>query len=222
MGKLWMFMGTGVLVALTLWLSAALLPACGANRTVFSTWIDWCPVNKHQQNEERLAALTTSNRNLQLRIDAYERELALKQCLPAEAPPQSDRIDWNAWSGKQIGLLEGCWDLESRFTTTNRQTGEPSRYQTWKMCFDARGVGREEMRADSGSVCSGPVQGSFDASGSLAIEEPGNLTCSDGGFIYRLKSTCSLNDDGTASCVVTQPEIGSSTTVEFRRAARGN
>ena len=78
------------------------------------------------------------------------------------------------------------------------------------------------MRAENGGTCSGSVRGSFNADGSLSIEEPGNLQCSDGEFIYRLSSRCQLKGDGTAACVVTQPEVGKSATINFRRAVREN
>lgn len=218
------------MTALALWSAASLLPACGASGRIAGTWSNWCPVNKRQALEGRLAALTASNSDLERVILQRERELALLQCepeVPPVTPPASSvpepppQIDSEAWDDRRIDLLDGCWELESRFVTTNRQTGEESRYSEWTMCFDASGLGHEEMRADNGNSCSGPVEGRFDDAGNLVIEEPGNLPCSDGGFIYRLRSTCRLQDDGTASCVVRQPELGGSTTVDFRRSTRG-
>lgn len=232
MGTVFLFMrvlgtvlGAGLLVALTVTLAALLLPACGLLRSIAPTWIDWCPVNTAAEAELQLAALGSRQADLRARIAEHERALALRQCdvqVPkvAETPIPED-IDREAWASRDIGLLEGCWELESRFSTRNQQTGVTSQYGVWEMCFDANGLGREEMRSDSGSVCSGPVQGSFDSAGRLQIIEPADLPCSDGGFIFRLESQCELNDDGTARCVVSQPEPGGSTTVEFRRAARG-
>ena len=213
-----------MLVCIAIGAAAALLPACGARNSIARTWVDWCPANKIQAAENKIATISEANRSLERRILQRERELALLRCDP-EAPVQTAKpkeIDRQDWNSRRIGLLEGCWELDSRFATTNRQTGVQSRYTRWTMCFDARGVGREEMRADNGNSCSGPVTGSFDAGGDLVIEEPGNLQCSDGGFIYRLRNQCRLNENGTASCVVSQPEVGSSTTVEFRRSAEGN
>ncbi|MEM6310359.1 MAG: hypothetical protein AAF754_09935 [Pseudomonadota bacterium] len=231
MRAIFAFVGSVVLVGVVTWAAASLIPACGANNRIASTWVDWCPVNKAQEKDDRLTALTQSNRDLADRIFQTERELALMQCVP-EPPQQSaqltpppiapPRIDEEDWNDQDIGLLDGCWDLDSRFVTTNRQTGAQTRYNRWTMCFDGNGNGRETMQADNGNNCSGPVRGAFDGAGKLVIEEPGNLQCSDGGYIYRLRSSCTLNPNGTASCVVTQPEVGSSTTVEFRRSARGN
>lgn len=224
------FFGTALLVAIVAWSAAALVPACGAGDRVAATWFDWCPVNKAEQTEAQLAVLEGQNKILLDRILQRERELALIQCQPEEPQqaalpepaPLPEKIDRGDWEGRRIGLLEGCWELDSSFVTTNRTTGVETTYNQWIMCFDANGVGREEMRAANGNSCEGPVTGAFDGSGALIIEEPGDLACSDGGYIYRLSSSCELNEAGTANCVVTQPEVGSSATVEFRRSTRGN
>lgn len=220
MRGLFTYGGGALVVGLVLWAASALLPACGVGSRVAGTWADWCPVDSSGIAEQQIAALADQNRALEQLILQRERELAAKQC---EIPKQSaQRIDRQDWDSGRIGLLEGCWDLDSRFVTNNRSTGEQSRYTVWTMCFDASGQGREEMRADNGNSCSGTVQGSFGADGALRIEEPGNLQCSDGGFVYRLSSRCTLKEDGNASCVVSQPEVGGRTTVEFRRSAREN
>lgn len=221
--------GSAFLIAIVAWSAAALVPACGAGNRIAGTWFDWCPVNKAKQTETQLATLEGQNRVLLNQILQRERELALIQCepapqqaaLPAPAPPP-EKIDRQDWESGRIGLLDGCWELDSEFVTTNTTTGAETKYDQWIMCFDESGAGREEMRASNGNSCQGPVTGSFDGSGALIIEEPGDLTCSDGGFIYRLRSSCELNDGGTANCVVTQPEVGSSAIVEFRRSTRGN
>lgn len=222
--------GSALLIAIVAWSAAALVPACGAADRVAGTWFDWCPVNKAKQTETQLAALENQNKDLLDRILQRERELALIQCEP-KAPqqaalpkplPQPKEIDRDDWENRRIDVLEGCWELDSEFVTTNTTTGAETKYNQWTMCFDRNGNGREEMRAANGNSCEGPVTGAFDASGALVIEEPGDLACSDGGFIYRLSSSCKLNDGGTANCVVTQPEVGGSAIIEFRRSTRGN
>lgn len=226
--------GAGMLIALILWAAATVLPACGGGGRIAWTWSEWCPVNSNLNADNEIDALTDANRLLERSILQRERELAQLQCtpkvvaqapLPAPVPPQQtlpEEIDPQDWNSRRIGLLEGCWELESKFVTTNRETGERSLYQEWSMCFDRNGSGREEMRANNGNTCRGPIEGRFDPNGALVIEEPENLQCSDGGFIYRLRSQCRLNKNGTANCVVTQPEGGGTTTVEFRRSAREN
>lgn len=217
------------MVAVVAWSAAALVPACGAADRVANTWFDWCPVNKSQESERRLAVLEGQNKLLLDRVLQRERELALIQCQPEvpqqaalpEPLPQPDKIDRQDWESRRIDLLEGCWELDSEFVTTNTTTGEETKYNQWVMCFDENGNGREEMRAANGNSCEGPVTGVFDGNGALLIEEPGDLACSDGGYIYRLSSSCELNESGTANCVVTQPEVGGSALIEFRRSTRG-
>ena len=221
--------GSGLIVAFVAWSAVALVPACGVGGRIAGTWIDWCPFNKVAEAEDWLAALHNQNRALTDSILRRERELALLNCAPesqqqvpsTELTPQPEAIDHEDWEDRRIGLLEGCWELDSLFSTTD-QTGAETRYSQWTMCFSADGAGSEEMLADNGASCSGFVRGFFDGDGSLIIEELDDLHCSDGGYIYRLISNCKLNELGTANCVVTQPEIGSSGNVEFRRSARGN
>ena len=220
------FVGAGAIVAIITTLGVLLLPACGVHGSIASTWIGWCPVNVELQSEERMAAIWNSNHQLRLLILERERALAAMQCHPENPSavefPSPAPIDRNDWNARDISLLEGCWNLDSHFSTRNRQTGVESVYDTWRMCFNSRGAGTEEMRSGTGSTCTGNIQATFDADGSLEIQEPVDLQCSDGSYIFRLVSRCTLNDDGTANCVVSQPETGSATTVKFRRAARGN
>lgn len=220
--------GAVLLVVISVTLGALLLPSCGVLNSVAGTWIDWCPENTRNENETRLAAISERNSQLLESILEKEREIALLQCLREpevaevpELPRQTEpEIDRDGWMNREIASLEGCWNLESKFSTTDRRTGLTSRYTSWRMCFDANGVGREEMRAENGSTCSGPVQGRFGADGALEIEQPSNLQCSDGGFIYRLSSRCELDAGSGARCLITQPELGRSTNVEFGRALR--
>ena len=220
-------LGSGLLIGLVAVVSGLLLPACGLLSSISPSWADWCPENTRAAAEDRLPELLVVQASLEREIAARERELALLQCAAeADPPPPSAEpevadnagIDEEEWNARDVSLLEGCWDLDSVFQTTNRQTGVQSRYSVWRMCFDADGSGQEEMRAENGSTCSGRVIGAFDASGALIIDQPANTQCSDGGYIYRKQSRCTLNQQGAANCVVQQPEVGGRAVVEFRRA----
>lgn len=209
--------------------AALALPACGAQRTVWPSWLEWCPVNQAQVAEARLAELSTQTRTLQAMIETRERALALRQCAPRQValpppppPAPTAPLERDAWEARDLAVLEGCWTLESSFTTTNTTTGVQSRYTDWEMCFDRSGNGTEEMRADTGTTCAGTLTSQFDDTGQLRIIQPGNLQCSDGAYIFRMESACTLNPNGTASCAVRQPESGASATIEFRRAGSNN
>lgn len=210
--------------------AALALPACGAQRTVWATWLEWCPVNQAAETEAQLAAITARTQDLQARIEARERELALRQCVPQQvarlAPPPAPQtpapIERDAWENRDLAVLEGCWSLDSSFTTTDRRTGRESRYTEWEICFDRAGNGREEMRADTGTACAGTVTSQFDSAGRLQIVQPANLQCTDGAFLFRMESACTLNPNGTASCAVRQPESGGSATIAFRRSGSNN
>lgn len=212
--------GTAFLVAITAVLGALLLPSCGVLKTIVPTWDDWCPVSAQKSVDTRLAVLSDRTSELERLIASRERRLALLQCSrkpPVVAKFKPPEINREAWTARDLAALEGCWNLDSKFSTTDRQTGVSTRYATWRMCFDGAGNGREEMLAENGGTCSGTVRGKFNTNGTLSLDQPGNLQCSDGGFIYRLSSTCQLKGDGTADCSVTQPEPGRSTTINFRR-----
>lgn len=214
--------GTVALLGVVLAAARLLLPACGISTGGITGWLFHCPDPVVVARKERIESLAFANRALLARVASAERRLALRQCTMQERATPPPVIDTDAWEERDIGLLEGCWALDSRFSTRDRETGQQTRYTTWEMCFDDAGNGTEEMRADNGNICRGPVRGTFDGAGRLFIEEPDDLQCSDGGFIYRLQSRCTLRADGTASCAVTQPEPGSSTTVDFRRATGSN
>lgn len=121
-----------------------------------------------------------------------------------------------------ISVLEGCWELDSEYRTTEIETGRETLYNRWSLCFDAQGQGVERMRSTGGDTCVGPVQGRFSES-RLYIIEPANLPCSNGFEIFRRELDCSLDPMGRANCSVSQPDRGNNTsTARLRRAARGN
>jgi len=173
--------------------------------------------------------LDGQNADLTRTVAALERELAAMQCtadlpdppapvLALPDPPPPAPIDPEAWARRDLGVLDGCWQLDSTYATRNVRTGEVTTYDEWRMCFDAAGAGLAEMRGTNGVTCEGAVQGAFAADGQLAVTEAGNLRCSDGSFIYRRDLVCALSADGGAGCAVTQAEVGSASTVRLRRA----
>lgn len=206
------------------------LQACAVALPFGLQWRGFCHSPAAPAAEAELATLMERNGRLRQDIALAERELGLAQCeivrpplvfpLPADLPrAESEEIDAEAWQSGDVSLLEGCWALNSNYQVTNVQTGIVSTFNEWTMCFDAQGSGNQTMTATNGTTCSGAVNGSFVASGRLAIAEPGNLACSDNTFIYQRDLACALSSDGLASCEVVQPELNRRSTVQLRRAA---
>jgi hypothetical protein len=217
------FAGTA---ATSAWL---LLPACATALPGLGR----CPDPAEAEARARVAALDARNADLTREVAVLERALAARQCtadwpdpppvvaLPAPQPaplPAPPPIDPDAWARRDLGLLDGCWQLDSTYATRNVRTGEVTTYTEWRMCFDALGAGTAEMLGSNGVTCAGPVRGAFAADGQLAVTEEANLGCSDDSFIYRRDLTCALSGDGGAACAVTQAEVGSASTVRLRRA----
>jgi hypothetical protein len=215
---------------------AALLPACGLIAPL-SGRIGVCAEPEADATRQRLSALADRHAELSGQVAALERRVGGLRCerevaAPAIAPPAEPQItppaepaiDAEAWNDEDISLLEGCWMLDSSFQTTDVVSGAITDYTSWRMCFDRGGSGEEELRSDSGATCAGKVTASFDGSGTLVIEEPGNLRCGDGAQIYRMISRCALKDDGTARCEIKQPELNPNRggSASFRRAPRSD
>ncbi len=214
------FLGLVLVVAAVAASAYLLLPACGVN--IGGARGFFCPAPEAAAAERRLDALRAENATLMASVAALEGELAGRQCTVAQpAPAAPPEIDGEAWAEGDVGLLEGCWRLDSAYSTRDEVTGVVTRYTDWRLCFDGEGLGNEIMRATDGTTCEGAVGARFDGE-RLVIEEGGNLTCSNGTFIYKRVATCELGTDGAAQCGVAQPDVGSSDTVRLMRAEREN
>lgn len=178
--------------------------------------LGWCSNETARAARVQTAALEADRDTLEQRIFDLERELAAKQCV-AVAPDPTWPLDPERWANGDLGLLRGCWDLDSSYRTRNLDTGEIVTYPEWQMCFDAKGKGTQTMRGSDGSVCEGEVVAAFGTDG-LSIDEGGDLPCSDGGAIHRRDIACAIATGGRATCATPQPETGGEMTVGFQRA----
>lgn len=178
----------------------------------------------------RLDELRRARETLLADIRIAERRLAQMRCeaeIPpppapepaAEPAPTAPEIDTDAWRGRDLGMLDGCWELDSDYRVRNSQTGKVTEYREWSMCFDAAGRGRTAMRASDGTTCQGTVSGRFDGGGRLVLEEPDDPECSDRTAILRRIITCSLTPDGAAACDSHQPSADLTAPVRLRRSA---
>lgn len=206
-------------------------------------WPEMCRSEADIAVAERLDVLRARYLELQHEILLAENALGKIQCEavhappppaeqqpePAPVPPPADvtapgpevpQIDEQRWRSGDIGLLDGCWELDSDYRTQNVRTGRITHFNEWTMCFSGgAGAGRETMTATDGTTCSGPVSGRFDQDNRLVVREPRNLECSDNSFIYRRIVTCELAENGVANCVTAQPERNTRSEVRLRRRA---
>ncbi len=224
-----------------------LLQACGLRLPFVANAVSICDDGRAQALDARLAMLEENRSALQREIARYERDLADTQCqaaLPAPVPDRADvlpppapepepapppqaelpsdpeGLDRNSFENRDIAVLEGCWDLDSNYSTQNIRTGRITDYTRWHMCFDDSGRGTQTMQGTDGSTCQGPVEGRFDDEGRLVIDDGAPLPCSSGSQIFRRVTTCLLDDTGRADCLSEQPfdTRGGSSDVGLRRA----
>ncbi len=233
MPKVVTLLGAVALVVIVVVLGVLLLPSCGlvagAQRSIPSTWLSWCPKDAGQQTKKELAEISKSNQNLYRIIFERERELAAMQCeteptatvAQATSSPQISPQDWVAGN---IGSLQGCWSLDSPYRAVNENTGTIIHYNVWNMCFDGQGKGTSETSSSShGIKCTGNANASFEANGSLVIQEQSNVDCNDNSFIYRRVIRCTRMNEGNAECISSQwGHRDSEASVSFRRAKREN
>jgi len=136
---------------------------------------------------------------------------------PAEPPSEPPSLDAERWDEQDISILEGCWQLDSNYSTINVQTGVRRSVTDWQLCLDSNGTGEQTMVYEDGTACRGPAQGSFDPSGQLILTDTARIQCDDGAFVYERVTTCERAADGTASCVAVQPGRDTRSAIRLRR-----
>ena len=134
-----------------------------------------------------------------------------------EPPSEPASLDAERWEEQDISILEGCWQLDSNYSTVNVQTGARRSVTDWQLCLDSNGTGEQTMVYEDGTACRGPAQGSFDPSGQLILTDTARIECEDGAFVYERVTTCERAADGTASCVAVQPGRDTRSAIRLRR-----
>jgi hypothetical protein len=212
-----------VLLACAFWL---LLNACGLRLPGGAPLLTFCSAPAEATGPDpALAAEIARQRQLEGEIERLELALLrVPECappLPAPvpepvAPPEPEAIPEDAWQERDISFLEGCWELDTDYQVQHAQTGEISRAESWQVCFDAAGAGRQTLVFDDGTQCTGPMLGSFAEQGRLQLQDDGNLRCDNDTYIYERLLTCERADPATAQCDSFQPETGGRDDVVFR------
>lgn len=203
-----------ILVALSAYL---LLLACAVPLPL-QTGLSRCHTPQKTALQTALHNSTETRTALHRRIFELERELAQLQCEPEPRDPNAP-LNEQGWQQRDLGMFQGCWELDSSYRTRDVDTGVIRNYQSWQMCFDLEGRGQQVMRATDGMECRGEVRIRFQEAG-IELVEPGNLDCADGGYIHQRQISCVPADNGEATCFTKQPETGGEAEVGFRRAVQ--
>jgi hypothetical protein len=149
------------------------------------------------------------------------------QAQPAPPPPP---LPADRWASKDLGVLQGCWNLGREAPTIVASSGFAGRREecvtkVGRICFDAHGRGEREqtiscLRAGT-MTCRAPVTGQFAADGTFRTSQP-DVTCRGGSeatWVGRTL-TCQRVDGANASCQDGgRPDMGfPAQAQEFRRA----
>ncbi len=217
--------------------AALLLRSCGLRLPFTQTVIGACEEPALVALRADLALVDQANADLAGQVGALEQRLAGLVCeadppaLPPPPPPPPppkppakpktpSGLSPNAFDGRDMAVMEGCWQLSSDYAVRDINTGRITRFKYWRICFDKNGNGTEQMRATNGARCNGRLTGRMPGNGTLTMREPRNLQCDNGTSIFRRDVTCRLNARGTANCDTYQPETRGRGAATLRRARR--
>lgn len=188
-----------VLFALTGISAAALLPACGV-RSWLSPRLLHCP--EPVAVDATLAAARARQAELEAEVAALERALAGLPCPEdlAAAEPEPDAIDEARWDNRDLGLLEGCWQLDSDYSLRHEITGEPVTVTEWEACFDGAGTGSQSIAFTDGVQCEGPIYAAFNDGGALLLQDRRDVPCNRGIYVTERETVCQLDSQQRAVC----------------------
>lgn len=220
-------------VALTLAVAtgaALLIRACGATLPFTGHVVGLCADETALVIDRRLAALEVERIALRRSIGFLENTLASQQCF-AETPVTAfpvpdlpeDGFDSRRFAERDLGVLEGCWSLESDYTLEHSIEGSFS-VGEWQMCFGSNGSGQQDLTMSGRQrnlQCAGSVQGRFNANGALEIDDMSDVPCNYNWVISQRVITCTINGGGSSSCVTRHLNGSRGDRVTLRRASTG-
>lgn len=197
-----------------------LLPACAA-----LSWAGWLPPDgcppvspsparsALHLEEERRGALLAELRRL-------ERDLYAIECSAGGAPVQRVRpdqatLDEQRWREQDIGIMAGCWRLESDYRLLSIETQVQVTVPFWRVCFDEQGRGRQEFELSDGVSCQGSMTAAFENAQVMTLRDGGTIPCSDGSRILERRAECRLDERQHAACEIVDDR--STIHVELRR-----
>lgn len=209
----------GLLTVVFLAVAVVLLTACGVKLPFGLGEIGLC-TGDHLVADRQLTIAFERQNVLRRHVADLEAALYAQTCedVSGEAGASVPEIDVEAWEDRDVGLLEGCWMLDSDYRLADVDTGAISKVDAWEMCFDSDGNGSQTLKFDDGTQCrSSQVTAAFDDDGNLVMSDNTNVSCEDKWFIYERTMICVLDAARSASCVSSQEETGSRTPVRLHR-----
>jgi hypothetical protein len=212
-------LGPALFLVAVLGVWAAMLPACAAAPFLGRIIPGRCPPVAASATESALLGELARGRALLAQLKILERELAaLDKCAEpprieraapldhrAETAPDRiapDRIDPDQWAARDIGLLEGCWLLESDYKLKVRSTGEEITVPHWRACFDAEGNGQQDFQLSNDMECKGPISARFNGDGAMTLSDGASVPCSRNAQIVERTGICTLDAAQIANCAM--------------------
>jgi len=186
------------------------------------------PTNLLRSSSE---ALRADRDSLISQLSALKRDLerVSQQCQPVATPTQPPALPADRWRNKDLGILEGCWQLGKDAPSVRGDQGNPFREtctsKVGRICFDQNGIGEREQTIScprAGTIfCRAPITAQFGPEGSFRTTQP-DVICQEGASTkwHSRTLTCRRVSDDHAVCLDSgRPELGlPAQDQEFRRA----
>jgi hypothetical protein len=137
----------------------------------------------------------------------------------APGVPQKAGLTETLWDRRDLSVLQGCWNRYTDMTLMDIKTRQVLNVQSWRMCFDNRGAGAQDIVLTNGRSCSGPLTANFEKA-TLMITEP--QPCGGGGGLNLMHgaTACQRVSADEAACTRREdegPNAGIETQSHFRR-----
>ena len=186
------------------------------------------PTNLLRSSSE---ALRADRDRLINQLSALRRDLERmsQQCKAVESESPRPALPADRWTNKDLGILEGCWQLGKDAPPVRGDQGNPFREtctsKVGRICFDQNGIGEREQTIScprAGTIfCRAPITAQFGPEGSFRTTQP-DVICQEGASTKWQSRTLTcrrVSDDHTVCLDSGRPELGlPAQDQEFRRA----
>ena len=186
-------------VALVIGTGVVLLQACGVGTPFGATVLpglrwNFCPVTSSTFAAEAAQQAELGKQIAELQLELSRRQLDCASIAPAELPPLELPTEAGTlrpqqtavqkplpaarWEKKDLGMLEGCWQLgrDTITTRTLKRGTERCTVKAGTLCFGADGSGTREMTMVcpvGGTIhCESPIKARFGTGSTLTTVQP--------------------------------------------------